>query len=94
MSSPGLRGTSLRHDRTVTSRFVVRTRAAVAADELFEVSLDIDAHVASMEQSGERAISGVVSGRIDLGQEVTPLRHLVHDDLADHGARPTNAVRR
>ena len=71
MSSPGLRGTSLRHDRTVTSRFVVRTRAAVAADELFDVSLDIDAHVASMEQSGERAISGVVSGRIDLGQEVT-----------------------
>lgn len=55
----------------MASRFVVRTRAAVAAEELFDVSLDIDAHVASMEQSGERAISGVVSGHIDLGQVVT-----------------------
>ena len=71
MSSPGLRGTSLRHDRTVASRFVVRTRAAVVAEELFDVSLDIDAHVASMERSGERAISGVLSGHIGLGQEVT-----------------------
>lgn len=55
----------------MASRFVVRTRAAVVAEELFDVSLDIDAHVASMERSGERAISGVVSGHIDLGQEVT-----------------------
>ncbi len=55
----------------MASRFVVRTSAVVAAEELFDVSLDIDAHVASMEQSGERAISGVVSGHIDLGQEVT-----------------------
>lgn len=63
--------TSVRHDRTVASRFVVRTRATAAAEDLFDVSLDIDAHVASMEHSGERAIDGVVSGRIDLGQEVT-----------------------
>jgi len=55
----------------MASRFVVRTRAEVAAEELFDISLDIDTHVASMEQSGERAIGGVVSGRIDLGEEVT-----------------------
>jgi len=52
--------TSVRHDRTVASRFVVRTRATAAAEDLFDVSLDIDAHVASMEHSGERAIERVV----------------------------------
>ncbi|MCC4266360.1 hypothetical protein [Microbacterium schleiferi] len=38
-------------------RLVVRTGAAVAAAELFDISLDIDVHVASMEQSSERPIS-------------------------------------
>lgn len=37
---------------------------------MFHVSLDIDAHVASMSQSREPTISGVTAGRIGLGQTV------------------------
>jgi len=38
---------------------------------LFDLSLDIDTHVSSMSQSGERAVAGVTTGRIGLGQTVT-----------------------
>ncbi|WP_243062276.1 SRPBCC family protein [Humibacter sp. RRB41] len=48
---------------------VTETPRSIAA--LFEVSLDIDAHVGSMRQSGERAVDGVMRGRIGLGQTVT-----------------------
>lgn len=39
--------------------------------DLFDVSLDIDAHMGSMQQSGERAVDGVTNGWIGLGQTVT-----------------------
>lgn len=55
----------------MVSELVVHTRAAVAPEVLFDASLDIDAHVASMSDSGERAIGGVTSGRIGLGESVT-----------------------
>ncbi|MGZ0710903.1 SRPBCC family protein (plasmid) [Coraliomargarita sp. W4R53] len=51
--------------------FVVVTDADVRARQLFEISLDIDAHVSSMQQSGERAIAGTTSGVIGLGETVT-----------------------
>lgn len=53
------------------STFVVATEADVGSRELFDISLDIDAHVLSMEQSGERAIAGTTSGTIGLGETVT-----------------------
>lgn len=53
------------------STFVVVTDADVSPQKLFEISLDIDAHVSSMEQSGERAIAGTTSGTIGLGETVT-----------------------
>lgn len=53
------------------STFTVVTDTPVNAARLFDLSLDIDAHVASMSRSGERAIAGVTTGRIGLGQTVT-----------------------
>ena len=38
---------------------------------VFDVSLDIDAHLASMSDSNERAIDGVTTGHIGLGESVT-----------------------
>jgi ligand-binding SRPBCC domain-containing protein len=38
---------------------------------VFDLSLDIDEHRASMSASNERAIAGVTSGRIRLGETVT-----------------------
>jgi ligand-binding SRPBCC domain-containing protein len=37
----------------------------------FDLSLDIDAHLASMSESRERAVAGVMTGRIGLNEEVT-----------------------
>lgn len=51
--------------------FVLVTDADVGAQELFEISLDIDMHVSSMKQSGEHAIAGRTSGIIGLGETVT-----------------------
>ncbi|WP_243227431.1 hypothetical protein [Microbacterium sp. CIAB417] len=53
------------------STFVVVTDADVRAAKLFDISLDIDAHVSSMQQSGERAIAGTTSGAIGPGETVT-----------------------
>ena len=41
------------------------------SDVVFDLSLDIDAHLASMARSGERAVAGVTTGQIGLGEEVT-----------------------
>lgn len=51
--------------------FTVVTRTTASPEALFDLSLDIDAHVASMEQSGERAVAGVTGGSIGLGETVT-----------------------
>lgn len=55
----------------MTVRFEVETVIEAAVDSVFDLSLDIDAHRASMSQSKERAIGGVTSGRIGLGEQVT-----------------------
>jgi len=55
----------------VASTFSIVTESDVPADRLFDVSLSIDAHVASMTDSGERAIAGITSGTIGLGETVT-----------------------
>ena len=55
----------------MASTFSLVTRARLPMEELFDVSLSIDEHVASMQASGERAIGGVTRGSIALGEAVT-----------------------
>jgi ligand-binding SRPBCC domain-containing protein len=55
----------------VTTTFTIVTETPIDASSLFDLSLDIDAHVASMSNSGERAVAGVTRGRIGLGETVT-----------------------
>jgi ligand-binding SRPBCC domain-containing protein len=47
------------------------TDIAAPVQTVFDLSLDIDAHLDSMATSGEKAIDGVTSGRIGLGEQVT-----------------------
>jgi ligand-binding SRPBCC domain-containing protein len=61
----------------VTVRFGVTTPIAAPAEIVFDLSLDIDAHLGSMAASGEQAIAGVTGGQIGLGEQVTwRARHL------------------
>lgn len=55
----------------MASTFTIVTYSDHSAAELFRVSLSIDAHVASMADSGERAVAGVTSGAIGFGETVT-----------------------
>jgi len=55
----------------MVSSFTVVTRTQVSVERLFDQSLSIDAHVESMARSGERAVAGVTSGLIGLGETVT-----------------------
>ena len=53
------------------STFTLVTETPMSAEALFDLSLDIDAHIASMSQSDERAVAGVRTGLIGLGETVT-----------------------
>lgn len=55
----------------MASSFTLTTRANVPRERLFDLSLDIDAHLASMAASDERAIGGVTAGTIGLGETVS-----------------------
>ena len=55
----------------MTVRFDLTTHIRAEPSAVFTASLDIDAHLASMEASGETAVAGVTSGVIGLGQTVT-----------------------
>jgi ligand-binding SRPBCC domain-containing protein len=55
----------------MTVEFEVTTVIAAPIEAVFDLSLDIDAHLESMAASGERAVDGVTSGRIGLGEDVT-----------------------
>lgn len=55
----------------MTSVLTVVTESRHPMAALFDLSLDIDAHVRSMSHSDERAVDGVTSGRIGLGETVT-----------------------
>jgi ligand-binding SRPBCC domain-containing protein len=44
---------------------------AAPVGDCFDLSLSVDAHTASMRTSGERAIGGVTSGTMKLGDTVT-----------------------
>lgn len=51
--------------------FEVETRITAAPERCFDLSLSVDAHTQSMGASGERAVAGVVSGGMVLGDTVT-----------------------
>jgi ligand-binding SRPBCC domain-containing protein len=47
------------------------TEIAAAPRRVFDISLNVDAHVASMGRSREKVVAGVLAGQLTLGQEVT-----------------------
>jgi ligand-binding SRPBCC domain-containing protein len=49
----------------------LETAIAAAVGDCFRLSLSVDAHTASMGASGERAVGGVTSGVMELGDTVT-----------------------
>ena len=55
----------------MTVRFEMETLIAAPPEAVFNASLDVDAHVASMADSGEQAVGGVTSGTMGLGETVT-----------------------
>jgi ligand-binding SRPBCC domain-containing protein len=55
----------------MTVEFECITSIPASVEAVFALALSIDAHVASMRSSRERAVARVTSGEIGLGQEVT-----------------------
>lgn len=51
--------------------FRIETVITAPVEACFELSLSVDAHTASMGPSGERAVAGVTSGIMSLGDTVT-----------------------
>ncbi len=49
------------------TRFEVTTGIAALPQRAFDLSLEVEVHTASMADSGEQAIGGVISGRMKLG---------------------------
>jgi ligand-binding SRPBCC domain-containing protein len=52
-------------------RLVLTTSIAADPSRVFDLSIDLDLHQASMRRSGERAVAGRTSGQIGLGESVT-----------------------
>jgi ligand-binding SRPBCC domain-containing protein len=52
-------------------RISIETRIAAPVAACFDLSLSVDAHANSMAASGERAVAGVMSGVMTLGDSVT-----------------------
>jgi ligand-binding SRPBCC domain-containing protein len=52
-------------------RIELSTRIAAPVEHCFDLSRDVDVHLSSMEYHRERVISGVESGPMELGDEVT-----------------------
>jgi ligand-binding SRPBCC domain-containing protein len=55
----------------MTVEFDCVTAIPAPVEAVFALALSIDAHVASMRSSRERAVAGVTTGEIGLGEEVT-----------------------
>lgn len=49
----------------------LRTRIAAPPSDCFALALTVEAHTASLDGSGERAVAGRTSGRLRLGETVT-----------------------
>ena len=56
---------------------VLETLIAAPPERCFDLSIDVDVHQASVSRTRERAIAGVMAGRMGLGDQVTwEARHL------------------
>ncbi|UOQ59637.1 SRPBCC family protein [Leucobacter rhizosphaerae] len=55
----------------MASTFTITTEGPIDVDAVFSRSLDIGLHIRSMAHSNERAVGGVTSGQIGLGECVT-----------------------
>jgi len=53
------------------ARIELRTEIRAPIETVFDLARSIDAHLGSMGKSRERAVAGVTSGLIGLGEEVT-----------------------
>jgi ligand-binding SRPBCC domain-containing protein len=53
------------------TRFEVTTGIMARPQRVFDLSLEVEVHTASMADSGEQVIGGVTSGRMKLGDTVT-----------------------
>ncbi|GLB68270.1 SRPBCC family protein [Arthrobacter mangrovi] len=51
--------------------FECETRTTMSRADLFDLSRSIDAHAGSMARSREKAVAGVTTGLISLGEQVT-----------------------
>jgi ligand-binding SRPBCC domain-containing protein len=49
----------------------ITTQISAPIQRVFDLSRSVDLHAASTAQTGERAVAGVTSGLMSLGQEVT-----------------------
>ena len=47
------------------------TQIRAAPERCFDASRDLDLHLQSMEETGERAVAGRMSGLIEMGEQVT-----------------------
>ena len=50
---------------------ILETQIQAPIERVFDLSRSVDLHLASAEQTGERAVAGVTSGLMSLGDEVT-----------------------
>lgn len=55
----------------MTVSFTCRTQLGMSPEQAFDLSRSVDAHLGSMAKSGERAVAGVISGLMALGDTVT-----------------------
>ncbi|SRR5216684_5614049 len=49
----------------------ILTTVRASMERCFDASRDLDLHLQSMEQTGERAVAGTMAGLIELGEQVT-----------------------
>lgn len=52
-------------------RFVHETSIQAPVELVFDLALDVDVHAASMSSNKQRAVAGVTTGSVDLGDQVT-----------------------
>jgi hypothetical protein len=70
------------------------TEVAAAPEICFDLARSVDAHLASAAATGERAIAGVTTGLLVLGDEVTwraALWRRAGPDQSHHGLRSARA---
>ncbi|HUP71716.1 MAG TPA: SRPBCC family protein [Acidimicrobiales bacterium] len=86
----------------MTNSFEHRTQVRAPADVVFDLALDVAVHLQSQERSRERAVGGVTSGTIGLGEQVTwravhfgiPFRRFHHEHCFEQDEGETTMIDR